>query len=393
MNSQTTPDPSPPWGMGPYSIKRHGTTLTTCDSEPVQTPGCIQAHGALLVLRLGELRILQASENSLQHLGVPASQLLGQAVGLVVGAQGEARLHEMLEREDLDRGASYAFTLPARAGAVPLDVCVHTSGGVAVLEFEATGRAGQHSEGNLFALVKSAGGRLQAATSVRGFCQHLTEEVRTITGLDRVMVYRFHADHHGEVIAESKLDALAPWLGLHYPADDIPQPAREIFKRIWRVGRERSHGDVPDTDLHRAADGHGGVATKGDEAWMTIARSFVEQFGWGALIGIASGFTMALLLQHAAARDTGGGILALLGLLVTSSELARHLCGGSGAAGMDRRASGRQSVMAWPRTWSPGTGRPDLAHVCSSACSRGGHETQGTALSWHQRRRSARDCL
>jgi hypothetical protein len=80
--------------------------------------------------------------------------------------------------------------------------------------------------------------------------------------------------------------------------------------------------------LHRAADGHGGVATKGDEAWMTIARSFVEQFGWGALIGIASGFTMALLLQHVAARDTGGGILALLGLLVTSSELARHLCGG-----------------------------------------------------------------
>ena len=28
------------WANGPYSIKRHGTTLTTCDSEPVQTPGC-----------------------------------------------------------------------------------------------------------------------------------------------------------------------------------------------------------------------------------------------------------------------------------------------------------------------------------------------------------------
>lgn len=28
----------PPWADGPYSIKRHGTTLTNCDSEPVQTP-------------------------------------------------------------------------------------------------------------------------------------------------------------------------------------------------------------------------------------------------------------------------------------------------------------------------------------------------------------------
>ena len=233
MNSRSTPEPTLPWGEGPYSIKRHGTTLTTCDSEPVQTPGCIQAHGALLVLRLGDLRILQASENTLQHLGEPAAQLLEQPVGRVVGAACEARLREMLEREDLDRGPTYAFTLPARAGAVPLDVCVHTSGGVAVLEFEATGRAGHHSDGDFFALVKSAVGRLQAAASVRGFCQHITEEVRALTGLDRVMAYRFHADQHGEVIAESKRDTLAPWLGLHYPADDIPQPTREIFKRIW----------------------------------------------------------------------------------------------------------------------------------------------------------------
>ncbi len=233
MILQAAADLTPPWGTGAYSTRRHGTTLATCDSEPVQTPGCIQAHGALLVLRLGDLRILQASENTLQHLGEAAADLLGRPVGHVIGARGVARLHEMLERDVLDRGATYAFTLPARAGALPLDVCLHTSGGVAVLEFEATGRAGQHSEGDFFGLVKSAVGRLQATASVSAFCQHVTEEVRAITGLDRVMVYRFHADLHGEVIAESKRDTLAPWLGLHYPADDIPLPAREIFKRVW----------------------------------------------------------------------------------------------------------------------------------------------------------------
>ena len=222
-----------PWGDGPYSTKRHGTTLATCDSEPVQTPGCIQAHGALLVLRLGDLRILQASENTLQHLGEEAARLLGHPVARVVGAAGEARLHEMLERHDLERGASYAFTLPARPGAVALDACVHVSQGVAVLEFEATGRAAEGAGGDCFGLVKEAVGRLQAPGTVNAFCQRLTEEVRGITGLDRVMVYRFHADLHGEVIAESGREGLAPWLGLHYPADDIPLPAREIFKRIW----------------------------------------------------------------------------------------------------------------------------------------------------------------
>jgi two-component system, chemotaxis family, sensor kinase Cph1 len=48
-----------------------------------------------------------------------------------------------------------------------------------------------------------------------------------------VMIYKFHADNHGEVFAESRRDDLAPWLGLHYPAEDIPKPARDIFAKTW----------------------------------------------------------------------------------------------------------------------------------------------------------------
>jgi light-regulated signal transduction histidine kinase (bacteriophytochrome) len=233
MSSQAFAEAAPPWGQGPYSIKRHGTTLANCDSEPVQTPGCIQSHGALLVLRLDDLRILQASENTLEHLGEEAAQLLGQPAGRVIGRAGEARLRELLQSETLDGGGAFAFTLPARADKVALDVCMHTSDEVAVLEFEATGRAESHPEDDFFMLVKAAVDRLQSPSGVRAFCQQVTEEVRAITGLDRVMAYRFHADQHGEVIAESKSETLAPWLGLHYPASDIPQPAREIYKRLW----------------------------------------------------------------------------------------------------------------------------------------------------------------
>ncbi|MBL8423221.1 MAG: GAF domain-containing protein [Candidatus Accumulibacter phosphatis] len=232
--SDTSADNTPlPWGSGPYSIRRHGTTLTTCDSEPVQTPGCIQAHGALLVARIDDLTILQASENTGQHLGEPPEQLLGQPVARVVGATNAACLRAMLEREPLVGSARYAFTLPARDGASPLDVCVHTVEDALVLEFERTGRAANHVDGDFFMLVTSAVNRLQAADGLREFCQRVADEVRRITGLDRVMVYRFHADNHGEVFAENKRDDLPPWLGLHYPESDIPRPAREIYKRLW----------------------------------------------------------------------------------------------------------------------------------------------------------------
>ena len=74
-----------PWADGATSIKRHGVTLSNCDAEPVQTPGCIQAHGALRVVRLDDFVILQASENSADLPDLPGlapGQLLGQPIAV-----------------------------------------------------------------------------------------------------------------------------------------------------------------------------------------------------------------------------------------------------------------------------------------------------------------------
>ncbi len=165
-------EPSPAWADGAYSFKRHGVTITSCDVEPVQTPGCIQAQGALLVLRLPDLVILQASENTAALLVHAPGQLVESPAAVVLGAEGAARLAELLAREPLERNPLYAFSLPARAGA------------------------------------------------------------RVLRGYDRAMVYKFHPDGHGEIVAESKRADLPSWLGLHYPAEDIPRPAREIFKQL-----------------------------------------------------------------------------------------------------------------------------------------------------------------
>jgi chemotaxis family two-component system sensor kinase Cph1 len=220
------------WTDQPYSIKRHGLTLTNCDSEPVQTPGCVQAHGALLVLRLADLTVLQASENSQALLGCPPEALLGRQVAAILGTDGEARLRTFLASEPTDRNPLHLLTLPCREPVPPLDVTVHTIDGVAVLEFEATGLT-DGGEPDYYALVKKTVNRLQTAETLQQFCDIAAEEVRHLTGLDRVMVYKFHPDGHGEVFAESKRSDLDPWLGFHYPAEDIPKPARDVFTKIW----------------------------------------------------------------------------------------------------------------------------------------------------------------
>ena len=222
-----------------YSIKRHGLTLATCDSEPVHTPGCVQTHGALLVLRLADLCIVQASDNTQAVLGHAPETLLGQPASAVIGLDGTAKLREMLAREPTDCNPLYLLTLPAAhadgeglASDAGLDLCVHTVDGVVILEFEATGRTDAVNPDH-YGLVKKTVTRLQGATSLQQFCDFVAQEIRDLTGLDRVMIHQFHADGHGEIIAESRRADLGSWIGMHFPAEDIPAPARAIFTKTW----------------------------------------------------------------------------------------------------------------------------------------------------------------
>ncbi|MBA0600155.1 phytochrome B [Gossypium raimondii] len=66
---------------------------------------------------------------------------------------------------------------------------------------------------------------------IKLLCDTVVESVRQLTGYHRVMVYKFHEDEHGEVVAESKRPDLDPYIGLHYPATDIPQASRFLFKQ------------------------------------------------------------------------------------------------------------------------------------------------------------------
>ena len=74
---------------------------------------------------------------------------------------------------------------------------------------------------------------LAATTTVAGLAQALAAQIRNLTGHDRVMVYRFDQDWNGEVIAEDRREDLEPFLGLHYPASDIPAQARRLYATSW----------------------------------------------------------------------------------------------------------------------------------------------------------------
>ena len=71
--------------------------------------------------------------------------------------------------------------------------------------------------------------RLRSTRNVEDLLKPCAEIMGEITGLDRVMIYKFHDDNHGEVVAEHVREGVERFLGLHYPASDVPPPARAIF--------------------------------------------------------------------------------------------------------------------------------------------------------------------
>ena len=197
--------------------------LTTCDQEPIAIPGSVQPHGALFAFDDDQCVVL-ASANAAAMLGTEFAP--GTQIEDIVGAQQTARL---LERAlDTDAAATVAVQVRGRE----FDVALHRSDGLLIAEFEPAdpGGAGQLAS---FELMRDVVLRLSAAASVAALCNVAAVEVRELTGFDRVMVYRFDEQWNGEVVAEDRRADLNPFLGLHYPATDIPQQARELYRTNW----------------------------------------------------------------------------------------------------------------------------------------------------------------
>ncbi len=104
--------------------------------------------------------------------------------------------------------------------------------------------SGEHQDST--SLVRSMIGRLDQCTDLNTFFREGARQVRGLTGFDRVMVYRFAPDGSGEVVGEACKAGIGTFFGLRYPASDIPQQARELYKRnLLRVIADVDAEPVP----------------------------------------------------------------------------------------------------------------------------------------------------
>jgi light-regulated signal transduction histidine kinase (bacteriophytochrome) len=200
--------------------------LSTCDKEPIRTPGSIQPHGFLLALSDG-LEVLQASANLGDWTGCAAAQALGRPLAEVIGEAAALRLAPELAGE-LGQRPFYIGTVGVANGR-HVDVLAHRWDGLTLVEFEPVDRPDSADFRNLYPLIGDFLLKVNEAGCIESLAQLACQHVRSVTGFGRVLVYKFDADGHGHVTAEAKDEGYASYMGQHFPASDIPAQARELY--------------------------------------------------------------------------------------------------------------------------------------------------------------------
>lgn len=228
---------------------------TTTDSVPeqqitaylskIQRGGHVQPFGCMIAVDEATFRIIGYSENAPEMLALTAQSVpnLEKQEILTIGTDVRSLFTPssgvLLERALGARGITLLnpVWVHSKSSGKPFYAILHRIDVGVVIDLEpartedpALSIAGAVQSQKLAVRAIS---HLQSLPGgdVKLLCDTVVQSVRELTGYDRVMVYKFHEDEHGEVVAESKRPDLEPYIGLHYPATDIPQASRFLFRQ------------------------------------------------------------------------------------------------------------------------------------------------------------------
>ena len=203
--------------------------LSECEREPLSSLGFVQSHGCLIAF--GDDRLAShASANVAASLGIGADLVLKRELKQFCPAANLVALERLLPQ--LGEGKPVHFPWehfrseqPARQRTAWL----HRRQQLFVLEVEDFDAGQEIPRGMGGAALREFLKNACEAPSIQILAQLTADACAAIAGYTRVMIYQFHEDWSGQVIAENRQPEAEPYLGLRYPASDIPSQARQLY--------------------------------------------------------------------------------------------------------------------------------------------------------------------
>jgi light-regulated signal transduction histidine kinase (bacteriophytochrome) len=252
---------------------------------------------------------------------------------------------------------------------------VHRSGNVAIVDFEPL--SGDATDELLSHLANFAP-LLASRADIDAALEATVRFVGRLSGFDRALVYRFDENWNGQVLAEWNSGALPSYIGLHFPADDIPAQAR----RLYALNRTRI---IPDIDyvpvdlaaLHSDAGGHLDLSFSQIRSVSPVHLEYMRNMGTASSMSISimvSGQLWGLVACHSrgphyvspALRDACDFAVQSLAIRIASQRESENASHRARHASVQGHLIGATTSAA---TWSEGLLRASdqlLAFVSAS---------------------------
>ncbi|MEM6903937.1 MAG: GAF domain-containing protein, partial [Pseudomonadota bacterium] len=203
---------------------------SSCDREPIHILGLTQEFGAVIATSL-DWNITHYSENIFELLGLANASVLGEPLGKLLPKAAQQQIQQAASRLGAEQEVEQLFGITLSTYKDNRFVVrLHRNGDHLIIDIEPD-LEGLPDAGSSLIKLQSNINRLRLEESITDRAQSTAELVKALTGFDRVMIYKFIENDDGQVIAEALEPDMEPYLGLRYPASDIPKQARELYKR------------------------------------------------------------------------------------------------------------------------------------------------------------------
>ena len=289
--------------------------VVPCLDASAAPPSTIQPHGLLLVISEPEMRILQASCNCKQWLGITAQEVIDQPLSALVSEELLQTMMGQLPQgpgvpltaialdlsslpsplirpegsqpesprpveENQDQGGDRQHEYPQHYGhgrqehgrrddaqhRQVVNVFLHrSSDSLLILEVEPTS-PNSENEATFYHAIQGAALQFRQIDSVRAMVQRGTEALHRLIEFDRVMVYRFAPEGHGQVIAESRSPHLPHTFLNHWFPDEDTRSCRSHLAQSRGGARTIVDTTAPEVGLYPELNPQTGAPVNLDQA-------------------------------------------------------------------------------------------------------------------------------
>lgn len=271
--------------------------IAQCEQERLHLSSAIQPHGVFIGV---------AEDGRVIHVSANVKDFLGTFEKLKLGDPAPAWLARLIPRILPPKpGSRLAFDRTVIEGferALDIVTSRAVDGSVFLELFPIDGEKIPAAANPL--LMSQPGHPFEDAVPTSQVALALAEQAITLgvaelTGFQRVMYYRFREDGDGEVVAEVRQGAAyGSYLGLRFPASDIPLISRKLYVlNSWRMIPDASALPVPVCSLGAAPD----LTFVDLRSVSPVHQAYLANMGVGASLSfpvVVRGELYALIAAH-----------------------------------------------------------------------------------------------